>query len=119
MFQPRDQPDKSYIPLLRSFRFLFHRRSINISSLRDWVCGSKKRFRLSTRAIGLSRLVSLTIAALFLAIAIFNTHPTVHATNEPEQNKHLDEKTPLIEQALFMRAEFFGAQALVPYPTAE
>ncbi|HXM36919.1 MAG TPA: hypothetical protein VN920_17110, partial [Pyrinomonadaceae bacterium] len=64
--------------------------------------------------------MGVTLAALFLAIAIFNNHRTVHASNEVEQNKHLlDEKTALIDQALYTRAEFFGAQALVPYPTAE
>jgi tetratricopeptide (TPR) repeat protein len=34
-------------------------------------------------------------------------------------NRAQDEKTALIEAALYTRAEFFGAQALVPYPTAE
>ena len=68
----------------------------------------------------LYRLICLVSIAGFVAIAIFNTHRTVHANNEAEQSKHaVDEKTALIDQALFTRAEFFGAQALVPYATAE
>ena len=105
-FQPMDQSQKSNIPLLRSLGTLSRRRSISISSLRDWGRGN--------------RLLCLTLVALCLTLAIFNTQRTVHANNEADKSKTaVDEKTALIDQALFTRAEFFGAQALVPYPTAE
>jgi len=68
----------------------------------------------------LYRLLCLVLIGGFLAIAICNTHRTAHATNEADGTKQaVDEKAALIDQALFARAEFFGAQALVPYPTAE
>lgn len=64
-------------------------------------------------------MICLALIAGCLASAIFNAPRTAHATSEAEQRKQAaDERTGLIDQALFTRTEFFGAQALVPYPTA-
>src|SRR5882672_4925247 len=104
--QPMKKPGKNNISLRRSGRFPYSRRPKNISSFRD--------------CIPSGRLIALAFVALFIALAIFDTHRTVHASNEAGRNENAaDERSALIDQALFTRAEFFGAQALVPYPTGE
>jgi tetratricopeptide (TPR) repeat protein len=64
-------------------------------------------------------LTLLAILTTFLILAIFNPERAVHANNAEANQPAVDEKTTLVEQALFTRAEFFGSQAIVPYPTAE
>ncbi|OLE55473.1 MAG: hypothetical protein AUG51_03165 [Acidobacteria bacterium 13_1_20CM_3_53_8] len=54
-----------------------------------------------------------------MAVAIFNSHHVTQADDREQNNLVVDEQTALIESALYTRVEFFGAQALVPYPTAE
>ena len=66
----------------------------------------------------LTRLLVLTLVAFCLGIAIINPHRASAESGEQAKNKK-DERAALIEAALFTRTEFFGAQALVPYPTAE
>lgn len=102
MFQTIKQKQQTNLALLRSWRASFNRWSINIASLRD--------FRLN-------RLLGLTAIAFLLALAIFNSHRT-QANNDTE-NPPVDERAALIEAALYTRTEFFGAQALVPFPTGE
>ena len=63
--------------------------------------------------------IALTLLAIFLIAAIFDPHRTVHANNDEKNKPSVDEKAALIESALYTRVEFFGAQALVPYPTAQ
>jgi tetratricopeptide (TPR) repeat protein len=63
--------------------------------------------------------IAITSACLSCAVA---TQRLAAAGDEregtrPARNK--DEKAEAIESALFARADFFGARALVPYPTAE
>jgi cellulose synthase operon protein C len=68
----------------------------------------------------LLRASALLFTVTFLSLAIFNPRHIGSAGAETEKNRNPgDEKTALIEPALYTRAEFFGAQALVPYPTAE
>ncbi|HEX6045892.1 MAG TPA: tetratricopeptide repeat protein [Pyrinomonadaceae bacterium] len=62
----------------------------------------------------------LVIAAVFVAVFICNSWLSVTAENEPDIKAAAgDESTALIDAALYTRHEFFGAQAIVPYPTAE
>jgi tetratricopeptide (TPR) repeat protein len=63
-------------------------------------------------------VLGATVIALFLLPAIVDWQRTAHANNEPEKTA-VDERSALIESALCTRAEFFGAQALVPFPTGE
>src|SRR5258708_11009340 len=68
----------------------------------------------------LLRASALLLAVTFLSLAIFNPRHIGSAGAETEKNGSPgDEKAALIDSALYTRAEFFGAQALVPYPTAE
>src|SRR5215212_8896207 len=58
---------------------------------------------------------ALLIVAVLVTVFISNSRLSVTAENgEPS-----DETAALIEAALYTRHEFFGAQAIVPYPTAE
>src|SRR5258705_7837576 len=52
-------------------------------------------------------------------LAILDSHRTAHANNEIENKGVVDEQAALIESALYARVEFFGARALVPYPTGQ
>jgi len=67
----------------------------------------------------LLRASVLLPVAIFFLIVIFNSRPISNAGGETKNESYADEKAALIDSALYMRAEFFGAQALVPYPTAE
>ena len=64
-------------------------------------------------------LTFLAILTTFLILAIFNPERAVHANKAEANQLPVAEKTALVEQALFTRVEFFGSQAIVPYPTAE
>ncbi len=61
------------------------------------------------------RLLLLACLAVYAALAIVQPRHVVAARESAMRN----ETATLIEAALFTRTEFFGAQALVPYPTAE
>src|ERR1051326_421914 len=68
------------------------------------------------------RLLALTMIAIHLGFAA--SHPprarAIAESNQTGQaSRATDERTALVEAALFTRGEFFGAQAIVPYPTAE
>ncbi len=67
--------------------------------------------RLCVRLISVPRLLLLAGLCAYAALAIVQPHRVVAAREH--------EPATLIETALFTRTEFFGAQALVPYPTAE
>ncbi|HEU4871442.1 MAG TPA: tetratricopeptide repeat protein, partial [Pyrinomonadaceae bacterium] len=58
-------------------------------------------------------LQGLTICVVVLALFIYNSQRAVTA------DTNTDEIAALIDAALYTRREFFGAQAIVPYPTAE
>ncbi len=66
------------------------------------------------------RFIGLTLIVGCLLVAIIYEHRVAAGTNEKLSGKAArDERIELIESALFTRAEFFGAHALVPYPTLE
>ena len=73
------------------------------------VGNTDKMSRLQNRII----LVTVTVVVFFICYSQFS----VTADNEPENKQ--DETASLIEAATYTRHEFFGAQAIVPYPTAE
>ena len=99
---------------------LLRRQSINIWFPRDWVRAGNKGLGPRARGVLPSRALGLALASGFLAAAIFNPHRAAQANSEAEPNRRpVDERAALMESALFTRVEFFGAQALVPYPTAE
>ncbi|HMY75118.1 MAG TPA: hypothetical protein PLQ88_25085, partial [Blastocatellia bacterium] len=58
----------------------------------------------------------MTLTVIALAVTFSVIQPQRAA--ETAGNQH-SERAAQIEAALFARAEFFGAQAIVPYPTAE
>jgi cellulose synthase operon protein C len=64
----------------------------------------------------LKRALLFALIAIHLGLAAFYTQRT-RASVESHPAK--DERATLVENALYARGEFFGAQALVPYPTAE
>lgn len=53
------------------------------------------------------------MCVVVLTIFVYNSQPSVTA------DTNTDEVPALIDAALYTRHEFFGAQAIVPYPTAE
>src|SRR5689334_300158 len=59
-----------------------------------------------------ARVAGLMLAAVVVAVFVCKSQQSV--TAEPG-----GETAALIESALYARHEFFGAQAIVPYPTAE
>ena len=61
------------------------------------------------------RWFALTCLLAYITLAII--HP--HAQAAKGEATRAQDGQALIESALFTRVEFFGAQALVPYPTAE
>src|SRR5437588_1464355 len=68
----------------------------------------------------LLRASALLLILTFLSVAIFDPRHIEAADAETEKTGSPgDEKLALIDSALYTRAEFFGAQAFVPYPTAE
>ena len=73
----------------------------------------RKENRLATRqrfaALRLGGRVLLISATAIAAVLLYNSQRSVTAENEAD----------LIDAALYTRHEFFGAQAIVPYPTAE
>src|SRR5713226_505823 len=68
----------------------------------------------------LLRASALLLILTFLSVAIFSPLHIDSAGAETEKNGSSgDERVALIDSALYTRVEFFGALALVPYPTAE
>lgn len=63
-----------------------------------------------------ARLITLALTALFILLVALQPQ---RAAETLPANLADDEKAASIEAALFTRAEFFGVQAIVPYPTAE
>ena len=57
-------------------------------------------------------ITGLLITTALVAFVICNSQRSVTAEKEPDT-------AALIDTALYTRHEFFGAQAIVPYPTAE
>jgi len=71
-------------------------------------------------ATALLRAAALLLILTFLSVAIFDPRHIGAADAEAEKiGSPGDEKVALIDSALYTCAEFFGAQAFVPYPTAE
>src|SRR5437868_515188 len=60
-------------------------------------------------------LLAVTMAVVSFAVRALHTT----ATGDEANARAADEVERLIDSALYTRAEFFGAQARVPYPTAE
>src|SRR5947209_3414282 len=64
-------------------------------------------------------LAVLALICVCLACALIAQRFAVSAKGGAATRRVMNEKEAVIESALFARTEFFGAQALVPYPTAE
>lgn len=70
--------------------------------------------------LNIRQFAGLTLGVGCLLAAIVYAHRVVAGAGARTTGETaLDERAVLIESALFTRAEFFGAQALVPYPTLE
>jgi tetratricopeptide (TPR) repeat protein len=69
-----------------------------------------------------ARLLVLIFIALCLMTGIVTRRQSAAEAGDDAASKTngaKDERAALVESALYTRVEFFGAQALVPYPTAE
>lgn len=64
----------------------------------------------------LARLLALAMIAIAISLAAIKPQ---RAAESATSSQARDERAAAIESALFTRAEFFGAQAIVPYPTTE
>src|SRR5581483_11596013 len=67
-------------------------------------------------------ILALAMIAAWLCFAAISPHRTgafAEGGETTQARRAPDERAALIEAALFTRGEFFGAQALIPYPTAE
>ena len=65
-------------------------------------------------------LAGLVITGTIVTAFVCNSQRSVIANNEPEaKSDPRDEIAVRIDEALYTRHPFFGAQAIVPYPTAE
>ncbi len=73
--------------------------------------------RLCVRLASIPRLLLLTCLIAYAAFAIIQPRRTEAADDARLDAR--DEQAAAVESALFTRVEFFDAQALVPYPTAE
>src|SRR5438477_4846577 len=58
------------------------------------------------------KLLAVAIVAIYIGSIIVNP-------DHISADRGKDERASLIESSQFTRADFFGAKALVPYPTAE
>ncbi|HZM97805.1 MAG TPA: tetratricopeptide repeat protein, partial [Pyrinomonadaceae bacterium] len=56
---------------------------------------------------------------MIVVVVFLYSHFSARAKDEERPNVNADEVSTLIEAALYTRHEFFGAQAIVPFPTAE
>jgi len=74
-----------------------------------------RKLKLTTR-----RVLALVLISLSCAVVVHRRLTTVSAEADRKEDARAGgEGETAIEAASFARAEFFGAQALVPYPTAE
>src|SRR5258706_2256603 len=118
-----EQKQQTNLTFLRSCGASFSRWSINIASLQDWarkiILRSTEGHRPSAhraakprrtfafkrqRAASFYRMMGLTAIALFLFFAIVDWQRTAHANHESETTA-VDERTALIESALYTRVE--------------
>src|SRR5436190_20988037 len=91
--------------------------------------GAKKAFRNAVALCAFAplrerssrhSLAGLLMTAAFVTVFICHSQLSVTAEKELHTNSETgDETAVLIDSALYTRHEFFGAQAIVPYPTAE
>src|SRR5262245_20194423 len=77
---------------------------------------SCRRTQEKEKYMKFGRSIALTIIAGSIALAIIAPHRTIKSANAASS---ADARTDAIESALYARTEFFGAEALVPFPTAE
>jgi len=73
--------------------------------------------RIKTLRLAISLVASLGL--LIVILAFVYPHFSAHAENEERSNVKADDVSAAIEAALYTRYEFFGSQAIVPFPTAE
>ena len=71
--------------------------------------------QIKTLRLSISALASLGL--VIVVVAFVCPHFSAGAKNEEPPNSN--DATALLEAALYTRHEFFGAQAIVPFPTAE
>ena len=72
---------------------------------------SCRRRKTTKTIVGVRTLIALAIAGCLVALLVKNSH-TGSAT-------HAESSSDAIDQAIYTRQEFFGAEAIVPLPTAE
>src|SRR5215217_3194835 len=75
------------------------------------------RFKIGNRQSPIGIFLSLSL--LIVVLVFLYPHFSARAKNEEPPNPKPDEVSVLIEAALYTRHEFFGTQAIVPFPTAE
>src|SRR5262245_16267554 len=74
------------------------------------------RTGMKNNKLKIGKAFALAMIASFLSLAVITPHrggAVAHAASAAE------ERDARIEASLFIRAEFFGAQAIIPYPTGE
>ena len=71
---------------------------------------------MGSKKFSLARLLALILMTLSISFAAIKPQ---RAAESAAAYQARDERAARIEAALFTRAEFFGAQAIVPFPTAE
>lgn len=71
---------------------------------------------MKNRRLKFGRVFALAALVLSLGLAIITPRSAVTITHAASA---AEERAERIEAALFTRAEFFGAQAIIPYPTVE
>jgi hypothetical protein len=64
----------------------------------------------------IGKALAFTMIVSFLSLAIIAPHSAIETA---AAKTAAEERAERIESALFTRAEFFGAQAIIPYPTGE
>ncbi|MGH9836373.1 MAG: hypothetical protein ACRD9Y_25400, partial [Blastocatellia bacterium] len=71
---------------------------------------------MKNRRLKFGKAIALVMIVSSLCLAIIAPQQTVKTA---DAKSAAEERAALIEAALFTRAEFFGAQAILPFPTAE
>src|SRR5215813_848888 len=71
------------------------------------------------KSLRLTISMFLSLALVIVTVTFLCSHFSSRAKSEEHPNANGDEVSALIEAALYTRHEFFGAQAIVPFPTAE
>src|SRR5688572_27653332 len=62
------------------------------------------------------KAIALAIIVSSLSLAVISPHRAIESA---AAKTAAEERAAQIESALYTRAEFFGAQAIIPYPTGE